>query len=253
MLFGISIWRIILAVALIYIVVQRANLVAVFAKLQYHKRDYNKAMKFFKIADKIGNLNVNNKMLLGYTCLRCGELEDARKHLQLCASLTKRDSADRHRVNNLIALVNWKEGHLDDAIEILEDIISADYKNTLIYQNLGILYNISGNKEKALSFNLEAYDFNSDDHIIIDNLAEAYALNEDYDKAIELFEGLINSDPEPRFPEAYYGYGEVLIRTGKKEEGMKMIEKSLTKPFSYLSIAPKEKIEELYRSHGGEI
>ena len=98
------------------------------------------------------------------------------------------------------------------------------------------MYNLAGEYEKALEFNLEAYDYNSDDNIIVDNLAESYALTGDLKKAAEVYEELLSRDPEPRFPEAYYGYGEVLIKLGEREKGLELIEKSLTKPFSFLSI-----------------
>ena len=252
MLFGIPIWRIILIVVLIILVVKRADLVAGFAKVKYNKRQFPEAMKIFKAADKIGNLSVGNKILLGYVCLRCGALEEARKHLRLCITLTKRDSADRNQVKNLLALVSWKEGNLGEAIEELEEVVETGYKNTVIYQNLGILYNLSGDHEKALKFNQEAYEYNKDDHIICDNLADSYAICGAYDKAAEIYADLMERDPQPRFPEAYYGYGKVLISQGKTEEGLEMIRQSLTKPFSYLSIRPKEEIEALYRSHGGD-
>lgn len=243
------IWRIVIAACLIYIVVRRANLVAIPAKMAYSKREYAKSMKIFKTADKIGNLNVSNKMLLGYVCLRCGELDEARKHLRLCSTLTKRDSAERNRVNNLLALVSWKEGNLDEAIEALEDVIAGGYKTTVIYQNLGIFYNLSNDKERALKFNLEAYDYNSDDDIICDNLADSYAACGEYEKAEELYKKMMEQETPPRFPEAYYGYGEVLIHLGKKEEGLELIREALTKPFSYLSIKTKDEIEELYKNY----
>ncbi len=139
----------------------------------------------------------------------------------------------------------WKQGNLADAIEEMEEIVADGYKNTQIYQNLGILYNLSNDLEKALAFNKEAYEYNSDDHIIIDNLADCYAIRGEYEQAAEIYENLMKEEPEPRFPEAYYGYGKVLIALGKREEGVAMIEKSLTKPFSFLSIRPKEEIEAL--------
>lgn len=253
MLFGIPIWRIILIIVLIYIVVQRANLVAIPAKIIYHQRKYPESLKIFKIADKIGNLNLVNKILLGYVCLRCGEVENARKHLQLAVTLTQRGSADRNKIKNILALTSWKEGHLDEAIEDLEEVIESGFRSTVIYENLGIFYNLSGDKEKALKFNLEAYDYNSDDLIICDNLANTYFLMGEYDKAKELYDDILNREPAPHFPEAYYGYGEVLIALGQKDEGLEMIKKSFDYPFSFLSIKSKEEIEEMYKSYGGTI
>lgn len=252
MIFGIPIWRIVLVVVLIFLVVKRADLVASFAKIKYNKRDYQQAMKIFRVADKVGNLNAQNKMLLGYVCLRCGELEEARKHLNLCKGLIPKGRPERNQVKNLLALVSWKEGNLNDAIEMLEEILADGYRNTQIYQNLGIMYNLSGDSEKAIAFHKEAMEFNADDQIIRDNLADGYAIAERWNDAAEVYEALVNDDPEPRFPEAFYGYGKVLIALGKQEEGLAMIKKSLEKPFSYLSIRTKEEIEELYRSNGGK-
>lgn len=252
MIFGIPIWRIVLVVVLIFLVVKRADLVASFAKIKYNKRDYQQAMKIFQVADKVGNLNAQNKMLLGYVCLRCGELEQARKHLNLCKGLIPKGRPERNQVKNLLALVSWKEGNLNDAIEMLEEILADGYRNTQIYQNLGIMYNLSGDSEKAIAFHKEAMEFNADDQIIRDNLADGYAIAERWNDAAEVYEALVNDDPEPRFPEAFYGYGKVLIALGRREEGLAMIKKSLDKPFSYLSIRTKEEIEDLYRSNGGK-
>ena len=247
-IFGIDLWRILLCVFLIFIVVKRANLVAIFAKRSYAKRDYEKSLKIFRVADKIGNLSVANKELFGYTLLRCGFVDEAQTQLRGILPLTKRQSAQRYQLKNLIALTYWKQGNLSDAIEEMEEIIDDGYKNTQIYQNLGIFYNLCGDMEKAVKFNEEAYDYNKDDNIICDNLADAYARSGNYEKAAEIYEDLMNRDPEPRFPEAYYGYGNVLIQLGDKERGRELIEKSLTKPFSYLSIRPKEEIEQMLES-----
>ncbi len=252
-MFGIDLWRIILCAVLIYIVVRRANLVASFAKQSYAKRDYEKSLKIFRVANKIGNLNSSNRLLYAYVLLRLGYVEESQLELRRLLPYTKPETADRYQVKNLLALGYWKQGNLAEAIEEMEEITAGNYKNTMIYQNLGILYNLSNDKEKALNFNLEAFDYNSDDNIITDNLADAYAINGDFEKAAEVYKELINRTPEPHFPEAYYGYGKVLIRLGEKQEGIKMIEKSLTKPFSFLSIRTKDEIEKLLEDGRTEI
>ncbi len=249
MIFGIELWRIVVIVVLIFLAVQRANLVALYAKKKYRNGAYEAAKKWLCIADKVGNLNINNKLLLGYTCLRCGHLDEARMHLNLAMTLLPRDSAERNRVKNLLALVSWKEGNLNDAIEMLKEVIASGYKSTPIYQNLGIFYNLSEDTEQALQVNLEAYDYNQDDAVICDNLADAYARCGDYEKAAQIYKELMARDEKPSFPEAYYGYGKVLIALGRKEEGVALIGESLDKPFSYLSICSKEEIEALYHSY----
>ena len=253
-LFGLDLWRIILIVTLIFLVAKRANLVALLAKKQYYSREFAKALKTFRIADKIGNLSPNNKMSYGYLCLRLGELDEARKHLTLCLGLIPKEKlADRNRVRNILALVLWKEGHLNEAIEMLEEVMESGFKSTTVYQNLGIFYNLTGDAQKALAFNQEAYEYNEDDAIICDNLADAYAISGDYEQSAKQYEALLKKDPPPHFPEAYYGYGKVLLQLGRKEEGLAKIKESLDKSFSYLSICSKEEIEQLYIENGGTL
>lgn len=238
-----------LLIFLVIIIVKRASIVALFAKYKYSKGDYYGALKIFNVADKVGNLGVGDKILYGYNCLRCGELEKAKKAFDIAYMITKPETADRFRVRSLQALLAWKQDDLETAIEYLEEVYNADFKNTNLYQNLGIMYNLSGDYEKALEFNKEAYEYNSDDNIIVDNLADTYSLMGNYEEAEKVYVDLVNRDPEPRFPEAFYGYGEVLIKLGKREEGIEMIEKSLTKPFSFLSLRPKEEIEAMLESY----
>lgn len=238
-----------LLIFLVIIIVKRASIVALFAKYKYSKGDYYGALKIFNVADKVGNLGVGDKILYGYNCLRCGELEKAKKAFDIAYMITKPETADRFRVRSLQALLAWKQDDLETAIEYLEEVYNADFKNTNLYQNLGIMYNLSGDYEKALEFNKEAYEYNSDDNIIVDNLADTYSLMGNYEEAEKVYVDLVNRDPEPRFPEAFYGYGEVLIKLGKRDEGIEMIEKSLTKPFSFLSLRPKEEIEAMLESY----
>ncbi len=246
-IFGIELWRIIVCAILIYIVVQRGNFVALFARNKYIKREFEKAAKIFSIASKVGNLNPKNRELYGYSLLRTGKVDEALVVFRGTLPLTKRESGARYQIKNLIALTYWKQGNLQDAIEELEEVTEKGYKNTQIYQNLGILYNLSGKCEKAKKFNEEAYEYNKEDNIIADNLADIYAICGEYEKSAEIYEELIAR--EPRFPEAYYGYGKVLIELGQKEKGIEMIEKSLEKTFSFMSIRPKEEIEKMLEEY----
>ena len=245
---GETIWKIILLAVALLVIVKRAAIVALFAKQKYAKGNYEGALKIFNVADKVGNLGVGDKILFGYNCLRCGYLEKAKKVFSDAYMLTRPETADRYRVMSLQALVDWKSGDVEKAVDRLEEVYASGFKNTNLYQNLGIMYNLSGDLEKALEFNKEAMEYNSDDNIIMDNLADTYHFMGRLEESREVYEELINRDPEPRFPEAYYGYGKLLVELGEKERGVELIEKSLTKPFSFLSLKTKEEVEQLLES-----
>ncbi len=242
-------WWLIGGLVVLYIVIAKfADIVAGVANARYQQGRHEDAFQIFQKAEKVGKISLSNRMTYGYVALRLGNLREARRILTLCRDMTPRDSAGRKHVRNLLALVSWKEGDLQEAIEILEDIMASDFKNTQIYQNLGIFYNLAGEKEKALAFAKEGYEYNADDLIICDNLADAYAGMGEWEKAEEVYLDLMKK--EPHFPEAYYGYGKTLIALGKVDEGKKYLEESLTKPFSYLSIRTKDEIIDLCKSYG---
>ena len=236
-----KIWYIIAIALLVFAFIKRANLVSAWANIQFHKGENEKALEIFELADKIGNMSPKNLWAYGYMLLRQGRPDDARTVLTR-ASLSVSKPQIKNPIKSLLALVEWKSGNLPLAIEMLEDII-AEYRTTAIYQNLGLLYVLSADKEKALKFNLEAYDFNSEDMIIMDNLAETYAMCGETEKAEEIYEKLISK--EPHFPEAYYGYGLLLVEKGEREKGIEFLRESLDKRFSFLSVKTRDEIEEM--------
>lgn len=232
-------------ILLLLVFSKRADLAAFFARMSYGKGDTEKALKGFRKAEKLGNMNISNKMLYGYILLRCGHLEEARQVLAYASMLPGKPQM-KNRIKALRTLVVWKEGNIKEAIEMLEEL-SAEFKNTAVYQDLGLLYVLDGNKEKALSFNLEAYDYNSDDMVICDNLAEAYALCGKTEDAERAYTELLAK--EPHFPEAYYGYGLLLIEKGEKEKGIELIKQSLDKSFTFLSVMQRDEVEALLKKY----
>lgn len=134
----------------------------------------------------------------------------------------------------------WKKNDLDKAIDILKKAY-ADNKNTIIYQNLGYFLILKGDYNVALEFNLEAFDYNSSNSGIIDNLAQTYYYLEDYDKAIELFDEVISKNPT--FATPYYYYGLTLIKKGNKEKALEVLKRGLDCKFTSLSITSKEDLE----------
>lgn len=230
-----------LAAWLILMVVLRSDIVAIWARMQWKKGDTPKALKAMAIADKIGKMGAENLMYYGFIALRDGNLELARRMLTR-ASMSNPKPVLKKKIKSMLALVAWKDGDIELAIEMLEEII-AEVKTTEIYQDLGLMYILKGDKKRALEFNLEAYDYNSDNMGIMDNLAESYVLCGDIEKAVELYEELL--EREPHFPEPYYSYGELLIEKGDKERGIELIRNSLDKRFTFLSVKSREDVEQL--------
>lgn len=233
---------VILIFAVIYIFSKRADLFfAKSAKKSYFKGDTKKCLQNFEKAEKSGNMNVGNRLFYGTVLLKAGRLEKARVVLAEASMLPAKPEL-KNKIKAMRALVVWKEGDIKEAILSLEELVS-EFKNTAVYQDLGLLYVLDGDKEKALSFNLEAYDYNGDDIVIKDNLAEAYALCGDTENAEKIYKELLKL--APHFPEPYYGYGILLFEKGEKQAGLDYIKQALDKKYSFLSVLQKDEVERL--------
>ncbi len=231
-----------LAAAIISVlVVYRSSMVAFFAKVRFMQGNTKGAMKAFNLAQKIGKLSPQSLMEFGYLLMRVGDFSGAKKVLEKAEQAAKKP-AEKRQIESILALAVWKDSDLDGAIKILENVIDS-FRQTAVYQNLGLMYILSGNAEKALAFNKEAVEYNSDDLIIQDNLAQSYILCGDADGAEQVYAKLM--EKKPTFPEAYYGYGFLLIDKGETEKGKELVEKSLDMRYSALSVMQREEVEKL--------
>lgn len=217
----------------------RTTIFSIMGARSYSKGDIDKAIMWFERIYKLKNPPVRPCVSYAYIVLKKGDTNKAEQILQ---ELLKNNSSspDAPYIKSIIALVLWKKGKIDEAVSLLENVIKS-YVTTSVYESLGYMLIEQGDLQKALKLNLEAYEYNSDDKVIQDNLGQTYYLLGEYDKANEIYEKLLKSSPA--FPEAYYNYGLLLDKLGNKEKAVEMMKKALGLKFSSLSTVSKEKIE----------
>ena len=77
-----------------------------------------------------------------------------------------------------------KQGRLDEAIEDAQSMMNEGYRNSSVYGMLGY-FKIARNDDLDETTKLceEAYDYNSDDRDIKDNLSICYFRKGEYEKA----------------------------------------------------------------------
>lgn len=232
-----------LAAAIIYMAVllyiSRASVYTLFGSRNYSLGKTEQALKWFSQAYSTGKALVRSSSSYAYILLKSGETIKAEEILQ---KLLKDNSTseDVPYVKSILALAIWKKGDIDTAAAMLEEVIET-YKTTSVYGSLGYLLILKGDLEKALQFNLEAYEYNSTDKIILDNLGQNYYLLGLYDKSREIYEPFVRK--APTFPEPYYNYGLLLVKMGETETALDMMKKALNYKFSYLSSISREEIE----------
>ncbi len=207
------------------------------AKFNYLK-DNEKAFSYMEKAYKTHRLQPEHMIYYAYLCIREGRLDKAERLLNAVLAY-KRTPEIRYTAKTNYALLLWKQDKLDEATETLWEVYE-NYKNTVVYGNLGYFLILQGKFEDALKFNLEAYDYNSSNEVIIDNLAQSYYSLGDYENSAKYYEELM--EKEPKFPVPYYNYAKTLKAMGKTGEALRAATQALEYDFTFLAAVSREEV-----------
>lgn len=204
-----------------------------------YRKDAKKAMEWFARAYKRG-MNIKQLETYAYYLLREGEIELSEEiYKNILNQNLAKDTRLKIRTDYAVLLL--KTGRIDEAIEELEEV-TLNYTNTTIYGSLGYLYLLKNNKRRAESYNLEAYEYNSDDPVILDNLVQLYIRMEDYNEAKKYADELL--EKKPYFVEAYYDSAFVYMKLGELDRAKEILEDAKNCRITFMSTVKEEDIEE---------
>lgn len=216
----------------------RASMLAAKAQQAAARGDLKTAIRLLAEAVRLNRKQPGIMASYAYLLLKDGQTDKAEEALNAARGMK---DADKLELNLRIteALIRWKREKPDEAIALLEDL-HGRMQNTMLYGCLGYLYLEKGDLDKALAYNLEAYEYNDSDGVILDNLLTTYILREEWEKARETAEKLMNLNPS--FPEAFYHAALVKEHFGYLESAMEHCEWALERPFTALSTESRETI-----------
>lgn len=209
--------------------------------IAYSNDQIEKATDYFKRASECKKVSPKFRIYYGYLLLKSGNIDEAYNVFNKLINTRDIPKNIKMDAKSNMALVYWKQNKIDEAILLFEEVFK-DYKNTTIYGSLGYMLILKGDLDKALEFNLEAFDYNGEDKVILDNLGQNYYLLGQYEKAYEIYKKLISLSPS--FAEAYYNYGLLLEALEKYEEALSNYKKASEYSIYALSMVTKEQIEE---------
>ena len=226
--------------------VKRSTLITQSANQHYFvKGNVEKAKKLYEKAYKTGEMTPVCKLAYSAFCLRENLFEKGKRLLTEVINSKKSSEKEKMDAKHNLGVLVWKEGNLDEAIEILEEVHKKMYA-TNTYGTLGVLYleraKRDQNYEDALPFMLEAYDYNDSDKTIADNLGELYLYMKEYEKAKEVYATLLKTAQITPMP--YYNYGIVLKNLGDVEGARENFEKALECRFTSVITVTREMVEE---------
>lgn len=198
--------------------------------------DHDEGFKWLEKAYATGKMAPQQALIYAYLLIRDGHIGKAER---LITSVIHQKEKDLTKQNLLaadlnMAIIRWKKNDLKGAIEKMEYVYSTGYRSTVHYGTLGIFYILNNQLDRAEEFCLEAYDYNSGDPSIRDNLGLVYIKKGNYEKAEEIYKALFE-ETEPTFIEAFYNYGLVLEHKKDYAAAAEYYQKALGCPEKFLS------------------
>ena len=138
----------------------------------HSKGDYRTALKLYEEAYEKGM--DKPRMLRGYSVLliRTSQFDKALEVLKRMEKMPM-DAKEKTDLHINYAIILWQKGHLDRAMEILEDEFRHT-KNGTLYSIIGYLKIEQGDAEEAIRFNKEALEYDDEDPVFLDNLGQTY-------------------------------------------------------------------------------
>ncbi len=213
---------------------------------QARKRD-DKALALYEKAWEGKTRDVNAMSAYALLLIRRGEFDRALEAAQYATGIAKKKKPrTKTLARGNMALALWKLGKLDESIAIYEDLLKEG-RNGIMLGALGFIYIAKGDETgdyaKALSFNEEALEYDEDDAVIIDNLAQTHMRLGRWEEAEAGFRKALSIRPE-QF-DSMVCLARCLLHRGEKDEAREWLDKALKRPFSQLNTVERKLAEKL--------
>lgn len=204
----------------------------------YAQGDIKTAISYYKKAAAYGK--AEHKINYALMLMRDGAFRDAETVFNSMILDSAVPANDKLKAKLYRCMLYEKTDRLDDALEDAEEIFER-IRNTTVYGVLGYLRQKKGGAE--LEFCLEAYDYNSDDRDICDNLTLAYIRSGELEKAKNLA-GEIR-EKFPTFLEGFYRSAVIANMMGDKAAAKEFLDQTKNCTRNLLTTVSEEEIEQL--------
>jgi len=215
------------------------------ALMKHQKGEMEEAKKMYNELYENGYISCAYLLPYCVVLLREGGEENYLKVKEILKRCEKAPDINDDRRQQLwmnYAVAQYKLGEMEKALQLLE---RSHQKSPcgITYGALGYLYIEAGMTEKALEYNLEAVEYDDEDSVLLDNLAQTYyRLVGDKEKAKEYFEKALEYK-EGQIDTLYFLslYDE---EAGDYAAAAQKLEKALAGRFSALNYATRPLVEE---------
>jgi tetratricopeptide (TPR) repeat protein len=235
---------------IVFALLQYENILKIITGYNSKKGRIDRALRFAYKAYKVKNSTVHTALMFIYLLLKACKYDKAGEIIE---ETVNKDMSEHEEYNLMInkALFLWKKNRIKESLAIYDELIK-DGESTVLYGSYGYIATLGDDIEKALELNEKAYEYNNYNKAILDNLGLTYIKTGDFQKALEIYEELMNKDPQ--FPEAYYNMAELMQKMSDVDSAVRYMKKCMQMKFNGLSTITEEqaqkRLDQLMRLQG---
>lgn len=179
---------------------------------------------WYKKAYDTGRTKVKMKTSYAYILMRTGRVDEAEKVLDPIIRVKRLEPEKKNPAKIQRCMVYYKQGRLDEAISDAQELLDSGYKNSNLYGLLGYLKILRNDPmDETLALCEEAYDYNSDNRDIVDNLTLCYYKQGRYEEAEKLSDEIVKNHPD--FTEGYYHGAQIAMKLNKRDKAKEYLDK----------------------------
>lgn len=225
------------------------NMKAQRALVAHGKGKLEEAEKLYEEAYAEGLDQARTLLPYSILLLRKGEYEKAKEVLKKVEKAPGGITPDqRAQMLTNYAVASWKTGRIDYAVDLLKEVYRKGVSGAN-YGTLGFLLIEQGNLEEALAFNKEAVEYDDEDPVTLDNLAQTYyRLAGDKDEARKWFKKAL--EQKENAIDTNYFLALYDIEDGRLDDAREKLETAREGRFSPLNHATAEMVDEKLREIG---
>mgnify|MGYP002626206404 CR=1 FL=1 len=207
----------------------------------YQSGKEEEALSLFAEADRAGLDDPKMQLSYATILIRTEHFPEAREHLKKIEKLPGFNKDQKAQLFMYYAVCCYKMGEIEKGIHLLERQ-HEQQPIGMIYQTLGYLY-VEQGSEKAVPYNQEAVEYDDEDSICLDNLAQSYyRVEKNKEAARPWFEKALAQKSNQI--DTLWFLSRYDIEEGRVDDAIEKLETALEGRFSVLNHVTKAEVQE---------
>lgn len=216
------------------------------ANAEFNNGNTEKAIKMYNKVIKMGRADLETRISYATLLMRSDKPDKALEEINKVLSI-RLEQKTKYLAKQTRCMINYRLGNMDDAMEEINELFDDGYKTSNTYSIMGyfmLLTNAPINETLAMCE--EAYDYDSENRDILDNLEVCYYKTGQLEKAKEISDRLC--ELAPAFVEGFYHGAQIYASLGDMKKAKEYANHIKDCKRTVMTTIPQSEVDKLVSS-----